>query len=286
VCEYSQELKLLTGAFKSLLFVTGGQQMNRVMLLIVGTLLTVLCAGTALAEDVVKTEMLAIPIKVTYTLPSQGAYECIKFNTEKVNIKKKKKTIISVIQAQHYGDDFTGVIRKEGHINSANSSKEVVSSIAYRMDTNIVKNTEKNSVTYTATKIITSEYTPSLFGSSIPIPTFEEDELISFMNNPIIGYTVEIKSEFKPDAIEGNFKKLAIDKYAQHEVILLNTKAVKATHLLDNKIYCYVVISPYRNGSKTTVSFEVPVVGGGSNVVDAAPQIDAVIKKLEAIVND
>lgn len=122
---------------------------------------------------------------------------------------------------------------------------------------------------------------------SYPIPTFQENELLSFLNdNANITYTVDIKSEFKPDAITSNFKKYEKDKKTGDKYVVSGGKGVKVTHLLDNTVKCFVAVNPYRNGSKTTVAFQIPIVGANTNIVDAAPQLNAVIHKLTAIVNE
>ena len=260
--------------------------MNRMLLLIVGLLLTMFYAGNVFAEnDEVKMEELATPISVSYTLPSQGTFESIDFKREDLSTgkKKKKTTGISVIAPIYSGNEVSGIVRKEGRKADQGNRTEAVSTTAYFLKSDIVKDTQNNSITLTASKKRTTEYKPMWFEiGSYPIPAFEVDEFVAYLKNPDIGYSVEIKSEFKPDAIEANFKKYVTKP---GKGIMWNTKAVKSTHTIDD-INCNVVISPYRNGSKTTVRFEVPIVGGESNIVDAAPKIDAVIKRVSSIVND
>jgi hypothetical protein len=228
----------------------------------------------------VKQVHLEAPIKITYTLPAQGTFETVGFDVQQ---KESKKGHLSGFR---YGRAERAVGMSLFQINGkmTREGRAIASTAEYPVYTDAIP----GSVAITVTNAITFMFkVPFMDGT--PLPVFNEDVMVSILRRGIITYTVDIKSDmYKPDAIIGQFKSIALAEGVQKSDLVRRGQLVKVTHILEKNIDCAVEVNAWHNGSKTTVTFQVPITTAaeGSNTVDAVPEIDAVIKKLTAIVND
>ena len=105
-------------------------------------------------------------------------------------------------------------------------------------------------------------------------------------------YTFKVDSKYKPEAIAPNLKDIQSQKAGVGVVRNMTVFPVTHTLVMDGKtINCNIVIAPHHDGSRVIVTAAVPLtaedpVAGEPNTVDAIPQINAVVKKLTAMIND
>ena len=254
-------------------------------------LMSLTLVQTSRADEIGQVRLEA-PIKVVYTLPAGGTFEHAHFAVEPHKGKKSKLSGFRYDRVRRgQGAEWSlyqvnGKLVKEQKIFRGGIvplETEILSTAEYPVYTDAAP----GSVTLTVSNAVTFLFKPP-FITATPLPVFNEKRVTEILKKGILTYTIDIKSEYKPEAITSQFKSIALAEGVDRPNLFRKGQAIKVTHLLDQSIDCAVEVNPWHNGSKATVTFQVPITSAteDSNTVNAAPEIDAIIKKLTAIVND
>lgn len=122
-----------------------------------------------------------------------------------------------------------------------------------------------------------------------PVPSFTEGDLIHYLLEDTIRYTMEVNSKYDPQSIYGNFMRLAKSaSYGEGEKDDVTGDIIKSRFYLpykDHRIYFSLKTFPYRNGTKAIIHLYIPGILTSPNTVDFAKIIKGVKSQIESIVN-
>lgn len=113
----------------------------------------------------------------------------------------------------------------------------------------------------------------------VPIPKFDNDDLLRFLMGTRIEYKFEVDSEFNKESIYANFERTAKITRPKKE----NIPATGRISCKGKPVSFSLEIFPYRNGSKAVLSIQIPGMAS-SNTVDFRTMLDEAKAQLVKIV--